>query len=311
MPLVAVNCAAPKYRKDHVKHPVSTEDCLNCAATRENPCHFTYELLASMFEQQQDRPLDMVSTTMLTTKCLRSEYLQRTEPFSEDPEKLWAAFRGTMYHGQLEYKAHPSSIAEARFKVELEGLGLLTGSPDLVDVVNGVQFDYKTNKENPKFAYPWGNHVEQLNVNRWLVDHATEVEWSGDTYDLTDPEVRAYFVPAEWTALVVVYMDDRGPKPLPCMKTIKVPKANPDDGLKSKRVPHIWSDEYAEEWIRTKYGDIRQAIDREELPPIPEAFEGWTHPLCGFCPKKKECIDLHYGVTTTQVSITPKAAPCG
>jgi hypothetical protein len=264
-----------------------------------------------MFEQQQDRPLDMVSTTLLTTKCLRSEFLQRTEPFSEDPEKLWAAFRGTMYHGQLEYKAHPSSIAEARFKVELDGLGVLTGSPDLVDVVNGVQFDYKTNKENPKFAYPWGNHVEQLNVNRWLVDHATEVEWSGDTYDLTDSEVRAFFVPAEWTALVVVYMDDRGPKPLPCLKTIKVPKADPSSGMKSKRVPHIWSDEYAEEWIRGRYADIRTHIENGTLPAIPDAFEGWAHPLCGFCPKKKECIDLHYGVKTTPVSIKTKEAPCG
>ncbi len=311
MPLVAVHCADPKFRRDHTKHVVALDDCLNCAATRDNECHFTYELLASMFEQQQDRPVDMISTTMLNTSCLRSEFLQRRLPFSENPEKLWAAFRGTMYHGQLEQMAHGHSIAEARYVVELDGLGTVTGSPDLVDIQHGVLYDYKTTKENPKFGYPWGNHVEQNNINRWLVDHAHTVQYQGEDYDLSLPENRATFIPKEWTSLVVVYMDDRGPKPITCTKSVQVPKAD-GKGTKAKRVPDIWDNDYAEAWIRDRYAYIQQVIAEEGIPPIPDNFVGWEHPLCGFCPKKKECIELEYtGVIPTPVTLTTKSAPRG
>ncbi len=130
-------------------------------------------------------------------------------------------------------------------------------------------------------------------------------------YDLSLPENRATFIPKEWTSLVVVYMDDRGPKPITCTKSVQVPKAD-GKGTKAKRVPDIWDNDYAEAWIRDRYAYIQQVIAEEGIPPIPDNFVGWEHPLCGFCPKKKECIELEYtGVIPTPVTLTTKSAPRG
>lgn len=314
MPLTEILCAAPKYRRAHIDHPVAVQDCLDCAHSRENTCHFTYELLSSMYAQVQDRG-ERITTTTLTSKCLRSEYLKRLKPYSEKPEKMWASFRGTMYHGQLELHAAPGSVEEARYHVVIDGLGHLSGSPDLVDIRYGTLYDYKVTKEVPKFSYPWEDHVAQLNVNRWLVDNAWWVEHQGGLYLLdaskedelwnfaneTNPalvstDVReniTRFRPVVWNGLIVVYMDDRGPKPIECTTSIDVPKSS-GEGTKKRRVPDIWSNEKVEDFIYDRYREAADALRGKELPPIKEAFLGWAHPLCDFCPKKMECISLYF-----------------
>ena len=295
MPLTHVYCAAPKHRKGGVKHAVSLDDCLGCAASRHNTCQFTYELLSSMFAQVQDRG-DRISTTTLTSKCKRQLALTRSVDYAEEPEKMWPSFRGTMYHGQLELHAAPGAIEEARFHVDLDGLGPLSGSPDLVDVSQGILYDYKTTKEVPRFNYVWGDHVEQLNVNRWLVDHAHKATYQHQEYDLTSPEVRKMFVPEHWNDLIIVYIDDRGPKPISATRSEDVPKAD-GKGTKKVRVLDLWNNEKAENWIREKYAEAQFALDGSwegGLPPVPDHMAGWDHPLCGWCPKKVECIDLHY-----------------
>jgi hypothetical protein len=301
MPLTHINCAAPRYRRSDTKHQVSLHDCLDCAASRQNECHFTYELLSSMYSQEQAR--DYISTTTLTSKCLRSQFLQRGTDYAEDPERLWARFRGTLLHGQLEQHAAPASIEEARYHVDLPGLGHLSGSPDLLDTRMGILYDYKVTRENPKFSYPWGDHVEQMNVNRWLIDHASDVEYQGKMFPLrragatADAEQlrvnRSRFVPVVWNALVVVYIDDKGPKPLECTRSADVPKKD-GKGTKRVRVPDIWPDEQAERFIRERYTKAQEALEGGALPPIPDNMTGWDHPLCGFCAKRPECITLHF-----------------
>lgn len=326
MALVAINCAAPKYRKAHISHEVSLEDCLSCAATRENPCHFTYELLASMFAQQQDR--DYISTTVLTGKCLRQTFLERNTDFAQDPEKLYPSFRGTMYHGQLEAFAHPDAVEEPRYHVYLEDLGWLSGSPDLLDTAKGKLYDYKTSKEVPKYGYPWSNHGDQMNVNRWLVDHAEYVTWRGEEYELRpnadtmkslSPEDQAEyldgilanrnkFIPKEWTELILVYMDNETAKPLPVTKSVQVPKKS-GDGTKAQRVPDIWDDDFAENWIRTRYAAAKAALEGGELPDIPDDMQGWDHPICkDWCPHRQTCMDLHYGAAEVPVLLGKKTA---
>lgn len=312
MPLTEIFCASPRYRRSHTDVPVTLNACLECAHTRENDCHFTYELLSSMFATQQDRGA-RISTTTLTSKCLRSEFLKRTLPFAEQPEKMWASFRGTMYHGQLEKHSAPGSIEEPRYHVGTEH-GHLSGSPDLVDIRMGILYDYKVTKEVPKFSYPWEDHVAQNNVNRWLVDNGWWVEYRGEFFlldaarekealafcserdEFLNTNVRqnvAKFRPVMWNELVVVYMDDRGPKPIACTKSIDVPKVS-GGGTKKQRVPDIWADIDVESYISTRYLAAKTALEGNELPEIPAAFEGWQHPLCGFCPKKTECISLQF-----------------
>lgn len=268
---------------------VPVEQVLDAARNGEVRGPWTYELLSALLATVQDRG-DRISTTTLTTKCDRSEYIKRTEPYTEKAANLWASFRGTMFHGQLEHHAHPDSIAEARYYVELEGLGTLSGSPDLVDPTKGVLYDYKFTKEVPRFDYAWDTHVQQVQVNRWLVDHATEVEWRGQLHDLTDPKVRKQFVPPFWDSLVVVYMDDKGPKPITVTRSEEV-IGTTTGKPKRIRVPDIWPDEQVEEFIYERFSAWKDAFDHRVLPDIPESFAGWQHPLCGYCPVKDKCID--------------------
>lgn len=303
MPFTGVYCADEKYRRNKDKVPITKENCLDCAGTRENNCPWTKELLASVFAEQQNRE-DRISTTLLTTKCLRSEFLSRRLDWYAEPERLWAAFRGTMYHWQLERVAEGAAIAEARYHATISGLGELSGSPDLVDIQYGKLYDYKTNRENPRFNYPWAEHGQQVNINRWLVDNAHTVEWQDETYNMADPEVAAKFRPVEWTGLYLIYMDDKGPKTLEVTRSEQVPKAD-GKGTKNARVSDIWSDEQAEAWIRKKYAYIQSVFANNEVPAITEEFQGWEHPLCGFCDNKPVCIDLAYG-GEVPVAITTK-----
>lgn len=309
MPLTEIYCAAPKHRRSDTKFKVTIPTCLDCAHTRENDCHFTYELLASMYATVQDRG-SRISTTTLTSKCMRSEFFKRTEEYAEKPESIWASFRGTMYHGQLEKFAAPGSIEEARYGL-ITDQGPLTGSPDLLDVRMGILYDYKVTKEVPRFNYPWEDHVAQMNVNRWLVDNAWWVEYKGEYFLLdvsretqvlehidgfVNTNVRenvTRFRPTIWNELVLVYMDDKGPKPIACTRSIDVAKAD-GNGTKKQRVPDIWGEERVTEYITTRYAAAKDALEAGNMPPIPEAFAGWTHPLCAYCPKQKECIDAFY-----------------
>lgn len=289
MPLTGLKCPCGKCRGEQTLPVVKVLDHLS----KRNGGQFTYELMQAMLAQVQDRA-DRISTTTLTSKCLRSEVLKRTEDYDEDPKRMYASFRGTMFHGQLEAHAHPQAVAEARYHVENAlGLGPLSGSPDLVDPKTGYLYDYKFSKENPRFEYAWGDHVEQLQVNRWLVDKADYVEWQGTTYDMSERSVQAQFRPIDWQGLIVMYMDDKGPKPILITRTEQVQKKT-GPGTKNARVADIWDDERVEKFIRDRYVAAEDALrGGGPLPAITEKFEGWEHPLCNFCPKKTSCID-HY-----------------
>ena len=288
MPLTGLKCPCRKCDGNVVLPVVKVLDHLS----KRDGGQFTYELMASMLAQVQERG-ERISTTTLTAKCLRSEFLKRKEDYIEDPKRMYASFRGTMFHGQLEAFAHPQAIAEARYHVDNAlGLGPLSGSPDLVDPKTGYLYDYKFTKENPRWDKAWGDHEEQLQVNRWLVDHADRVEYQGFEFDMADRAHQARFRPVDWQGLIVMYMDDKGPKPILITRSEQVPKKT-GPGTKAARVADIWSDERVEEYICERYVAAQKALTENELPDITPAYEGWEHPLCNFCPKKKSCID-HY-----------------
>lgn len=307
MPLTSLVCYCDECRG---QQSIPVEDALRHAADRRKH-QFPYELLKAMLAQVQDRGT-RISTTTLTTKCLRSEVIIRTEEYTGDPKRMYASFRGTMFHGQLELHAHPDSKEEPRYHIILPGDRPFSGAPDLVDVASGTLYDYKFSKENPRFDYPWDGHKEQGQVNRWLVDHADYVEWRGGFYPLTEEGFtflanaghlheaaenitlnRENFVPVDWQGIYVVYMDDRGPKPLLITKSEQVPKKD-GTGTKSARVADIWPDEQVEQYIVSKYAEAEAAFQwaaQGTYPDIPEGFEGWKHPLCEWCPVKDSCIN--------------------
>lgn len=296
--------------------------------SRRNTCEWTYELAAAMLHNNVQHVSHSdpahISTTVLTSKCLRQTALDRSNTYIIRLEDLYASFRGTAVHAQLEQFISPGSYGEVRFIVPDLGKQIpwlkqalprknrsFSGSPDLVDPIVGLLFDYKRTKEVPRFNSVWPDHVEQLNINRWLVDHADfvsaparasspnpgEADDNGDgtwTYDLSKPEVRARFVPVEWQELIIVYVDDRGPKPITVTESVDVPtQAGAASPTKKVRRPTIWSDERVEEYIATKYVEAREALTAG-IAPVPEGWENASHVLCGYCPVRGLCLELQH-----------------
>lgn len=268
---------------------------------------FTYELLAALLAEQQERE-DRISTTYLLSKCPRSDFLQRTVDYSVKPGMLWPAFRGTMLHGRMEAHAHPRNIAEARYYVHLDGLGDLSGSPDLVDPVLGILDDYKTcgPGKAPRWGGPWEDHVKQVQINRWLVDHAYKVEYDGDTFQLDDPAHRWLFVPPAWKSLRLIYLDvDKGPQVMTCTKSEQVTAKNGKP--KNVRVPDIWDDELVEMLVRSLYAERKEAHLSGDVPPIPAGFERQQHVLCAYCPVKSQCWDYAFEEASLKGSVGASA----
>lgn len=307
-------------------------EALEHTRERNNRCQWTYEILAAMFAAQTAHPShadgSRISTTVLTNKCLRQLVFERQQEFVRPLENLWAMFRGTQFHAQLERFAHPDSYGEARFYVDDLGVQLpavkaalprkdrsFSGSPDLVDPNVGILYDYKRTKEVPRFEHVWPDHVAQLNINRWLVDKADRVElkesdeWWSDYesanaeypglkavnrstgaahWDMHHPAVRARFVPMDWQELVIVYVDDKGPKPITVRESIRVPAKK--GGFKNARIAVIWDDDTVEQYIADHYIDARRAL-AEGLAPIPKGWEHQSHVLCGYCPMRKMCAE--------------------
>lgn len=265
-----------------------------------------------------------ISTTVLTNKCLRKIIFERQTDYVVKIEDLWALFRGTQFHGVLEEYVQPGSYGEARFYVDDLGVQLpavkaalprkdrsLSGSPDLVDPSPGILYDYKRTKEVPRFEHVWPDHIAQLNINRWLVDYADKVElreeslvavelqwgstdglisWDEQTHvavwDMSHPAVRARFVPVDWQELVIVYVDDKGPKPITVRESIDVPAKK--GGTKKARIPVIWDDAKVEAYITTEYIAARKGL-LAGIAPIPRGWEHQSHILCGYCPMRLKC----------------------
>lgn len=287
----------------------SIEEAREVVASRDNSLRYTPELFEAMLATRQER--DYISTTSLTAKCTRQQSIQRQYNYTEDLDGMWASFRGTMFHGQLEKNIVDPAIEEARFFIEVDGIEL-SGSPDVVTPDSGIVYDYKFCKEVPRWNKPWSDHVEQGNINRYLCDHAHKVHWRG--WEITEdaPPVRipgqtqpaggvkalgrftkpSAFRPIDWQDIVVVYMDDKGVKPLRCTKSIQIPKVDPTQGTKAAVVSDVWSDEQVEELIDVRFPKAYTALTLLTIPQAPEGWEHQGHVLCGYCGVRAECAAL-------------------
>ena len=294
MPLTRIFCADPGLKKEGRQVALPMAECLKCAATRNNPCNFTYEMLKSMYEGQQNRG-DNISTTAVLAKCPRQFVLERREPYAQYPQELWDRYRGTIIHRVLEENMAPGDWGEVRVWAPVPGLGgeFISCQPDLVSPSQGILWDYKTAKSDslPKYGDPWPDHEAQLQVNRWIIDNAVEVEAEdGVRVPLLDS-----MRPDEWTSLKIVYVTDKTMAVYDVTKSIQVPKVD-GNGTKAKRVVDIWSDDQVLNYMVPRYVERRQALEMypQEVPPVPEEYRdrSMTGFPCDWCPVRKDCFEL-------------------
>ena len=258
---------------------------------------WTYELVAAALDQWQDR--DYISTTMLVGGCSRSKVLERKEAFIVDLDSLWPAFRGTQVHRTLEFFPRPGSLAEARFftTIYIKGAGDIevSCSPDLVTQNPNAVVDYKApvdDKSIPSYGYPWASQVEQLQFNRYIVNHA-------ERWDLREGD-EIPFNPRDlvFEHLYIVYLGSRWPKVIECQKSIDYQFKNENWG--KKKVPDIWADDRVEDEIVPRLRAMVRALNA--YPEWPEGLEdepgfegpaGWRCPGRPWC-KLPDCLAKRY-----------------
>lgn len=253
-----------------------------------------YELIQAAIDQYQER--DFISVSMLTGGCARSKVIERREDFVLWFDDLYPALRGTQIHRTLEAAARPNSVSEWRFftTVRLHGREVeLSCSPDIVTWNPNTLGDYKVT-ENPPDFYPWRSHTMQVQINRWVVNHAER--WLDETGTPADIP----FNPREWRAehLYLVYLGPRGPKTLEVMATKDV--LTPTGAKVRRRVPDVWDDEYVTDLLFPRLSAMALALEAypewpfgdqyKDVPPDSRYLTGFEGPPGWACPGKPWCM---------------------
>lgn len=260
---------------------------------------YTYEVVHAAIEQWQER--DYISTTMLIGGCARSKVLERKEDFILDLDGLWPAFKGTQIHRTLEFSNRPNSLAEARFFTDFNVVGVkdpveVSCSPDIVTWKPAAIGDYKApidDRSIPSYGYPWQNQVQQLQFNRYIVNHAKRwdlpegVDMPGDPREL------------RFEHLYIVYIGTRGPKVIECQKSTPVPNKT-NQGSRNMKSPDVWDDMQVEDELLPRLTGMVKALAAypdwpEDLGEYPgfEGPAGWRCPGRPWC-KLPDCLAKRY-----------------
>lgn len=259
---------------DEDKRRVSFEQCLKCAETCENGCNFTAPFIQA-FSNMGERTHISVTSSI---GCLRNTYLSRTEDYYADPEGLYFLYRGQLAHKVLEDNPEKDSICEIEFvrsfKMPNGDEYTIQGRPDVIIPSKALIRDYKTTKAVPSYRQtkPYTNHIQQLNIYKWLVAGQTVIDDDGNQHKLpckavfngVEQEVPAF---GAIKKLQVIYMD------MAHVKTTDSP---------------VYDDSEAEQFLMDKVPVLKNALDNGVVPPKEDSWQ-----CNGYCNMKSSC-DKHY-----------------
>lgn len=263
MPLTGVLCDDPNHKNEQF----TFDQCLACSRNRgPRTCSTPYQVIYAMTQNAVERKDAGLSATMLLD-CPRRVILQQEDDYVERPSAYWPRLRGTLGHLLVERYGTDigPAIAEVRFTRTLtvdEQEITITGKPDMVLLNHKLIIDYKSNKNVDDDYQPMKagkakpEHVEQVNIYRWLLAGGTNM----DTGEVTSIEIDHaeihYFDLMRW------------------MAPIKVP---------------IWPLAQVEAFLRTKARPLVQYRQNGTLPPILTDFWGDRHLFCAYCPVREQC----------------------
>lgn len=300
MPLVGVidpSHTAARKRVPGVLPPwVTTEQALERSLTNPKWAPWSYELLASIFGEHQERGA-RITASALVTHCPRALVLERCEDYVADLPDLYMPWKGTMVHRTLEMYAHPDAIAEHRFFATLTGVNV-SCSPDLL--TKDTLYDYKYTENPPMYSYPWSNHTEQVMLNAYICRNATK--WDGGGAVDQDVFSTLPFDPREFPAkqVALMYLGPKWPKLLVVEGRSEDVYNSKTGKFKKEKRPVVWTDEYVEATFGPRALLLERAL--ESYPKFPAGAErAWGGdatwecpgaPLCGFahCLAKRKTL---------------------
>lgn len=241
------------------REEVSFDECLACARAAVPPrgrrCRFTATMLAALAASSGGRADAGISATSVNG-CLRRAYLDATQPYHQQPIKLWPALRGTLFHALFERAGDGVDlIRERRICRDVAGI-TITGKPDEVAPGRGILVDYKTVKGEIPEKVPEAYEV-QLNIYRWLLADGRDRE--------TDEPVK---IDIRVLGIIFVTM-----------------------GTVAKRVVPVWSLDRVEDYLQPRAEALRLAFDADIWPDriVPDPTQ---RTLCrDWCPHYAACLE--------------------
>lgn len=262
---------------------LSVEDMLGEALTQGPKWSpWSYELIQAVYAEHQER--DYISTSMLTGGCMRGNVIERREDYVDSLDQRWASIKGTLIHRTMELAARPGSIAEWRFWMDVDGLEF-SCSPDIIVPAVGLLSDYKTTENPPSFGYAYRHHKEQVNLNRYVVNHATR--WAPPA-QFPDAELPVVPRNIDFTHLSVVYIGPKEPKTILIEKTEE--RKTPNGKYIKKKVPDVWTDEAVRKFMFPRLEGIEMALaNYPEWPEGLEDYPGFEGPAGWTCPGPPLC----------------------
>lgn len=235
------------------------EEILEEAEQHGDAMGFPYEILAGMKEQVTKVRPDAVTVTSLLSNP-RHVKLERANAYFADPKNNYATFRGSIVHNILEGLGDEGSQIEERISRDFNG-SPISGQPDTVRIrqTNGRTLlrDWKTTKELPRYDNAYTNHMQQVNLYRWLLG--------------LDPEQ---------TDLEVVYISMEGVK-------IAALKHGGVSARGRKITEQHWNDERVEKFIEERLAlyNVEPILKYEDVPDT----DLW---MCGYSPVENLCRRL-------------------
>lgn len=247
---------------------------------------WSYELIQMVLQHHQAR--DYISTSMLTGGCMRANVIERREDYIDDLDQRYAPSMGSAIHAILDAARRPSAICEWRFFTLIDGLEF-SCSPDYIDPDRGLLADYKKTENPPSWGYPYRHHKEQVNLNRWVVNHATRWLSPGTTVD--DPQQPLPVDPRTivFRELTVVYLGPKGPKTMLIEETRegKTPNGQP----KKTKEPAVWSDKVVRKFLDPRLEAMEMALaSYPQWPSGLETYPGWEGGATWACPGSPMCF---------------------
>ena len=222
-------------------------------------------------------------TSALVGGCLRGTIVERKADYIGDLDGMYAALMGTLMHRTLEYAARPGSLAEWRFWTTVDGVEV-SCSPDHIDPNVGVLTDWKKTEHPPSY-YPWPNHKEQVQLNRFIFNNAER--WA-DPDGNEDAELHVDPRTTRINHVVVTYLGPKGPTVMEIQKS--VPWTTPNNKVIKRKVPDVWSDKVVYDFLSPRLEAWSLAMDAfPDWPKGLEEYPGWNGPPEWRCPGAPLC----------------------
>ena len=228
---------------------------------------YPYPLMRLIIDKLKEERGDYISVTSIL-HCLRGEYFKRTEPYYVTVEGVYPMLRGTLFHREMEQRKNPNSEVEKRYKRTHRGIeigGTLDTQLVLPPREDGKKYviqDWKTVNVLPKYGGAYPNHIEQVNIYRWL----TEIH-------------------PDMVILEVWYFGPEGIK-VHRFKDAYVTRTG-------KWVPsQVWTDKEVEKVLDNKLVKLRVSLaSRVPMPYdlVPDDIKSWE---CNYCPVKHICDEV-------------------